>query len=102
MTFQSATVMGRAMDSFQAKRSIVGLPIKNSLPVRARNEKDWSLAYLRSRARAFDMRTAMLASVAGAVEMALSSNASVIEVVTILSRYRLEWDQDRRVIRIQS
>ena len=48
------------------------------------------------------MRTAMLASVAGAVEMALSSNASVIEVVTILSRYRLEWDQDRRVIRSQS
>ena len=35
------------------------------------------------------------------MKIALSRKASVLDVAAILSRHRLEWDQDRRVMRIQ-
>jgi hypothetical protein len=63
---------------------------------RARNETRWALAYVRGRARAYDMRQTTLRHVAAAVEMALNRNASLDDVRAALALYDLDWDPVRR------
>jgi hypothetical protein len=66
---------------------------------RARNETSWALAYVRGRARAYDMRQTTLRHVAAAVEMALNRNASLHDVRAALAPYDLDWDPVRREVR---